>query len=186
MTTKSNSIAAALVLAFTCVLSASCLRGEPEASHTATPSPSTDPGSEPSGPEPIGEAPQESGPAYRPDQFPFHVFTKDDGKGEAGGSQQTEYTFDFEEREWWLPVYVWRCPIQIEVAIRSELYGRISPTLASRCTAEVANEVVNPLLESQVAWRNQGEEFCYELQERLRQEFRARYPGLGARVHKPR
>ena len=58
--------------------------------------------------------------------------------------------------------------------------------MASRCTAEVANEVVNPLLESQVAWRNQGEEFCYELQERLRQEFRARYRGLGARVHKPR
>ena len=181
MTTK-------LLLALVCVLSTSCLRGDPEASPTASPSssPSTEPGSELSGPDPIGEAPLESGAAYRPEQFPFREIVKDDGEGNGGGSQQTEYTFTFVEREWWLPVYVWRRPVQIDVAIRSELYGRISPMLASRCTAEVANEVVDPLLESQVAWRNQGELFCQQLEKTMEKELRATYRGLGPRVHKPR
>jgi hypothetical protein len=57
-TTKSTSIAAALVLAFSCVLSASCLRGTSEAETTASPASEAERGNEPSSSEPIGEAPE--------------------------------------------------------------------------------------------------------------------------------
>jgi hypothetical protein len=41
---------------------------------------------------------------------------------------------------------------------------------------------VDPLLDSRSAWRNQGDEFCRELQTEMQAKFRALYPGLGARV----
>jgi hypothetical protein len=66
--------------------------------------------------------------------------------------------------------------------LRTVLEGRISPSHAALVSAEVANAVVDPLLESRAAWRGQGVAFCIELKERIQATFKGQYEGLGARV----
>jgi hypothetical protein len=175
-------VAAALVCLCCAVLTASCLQS-PSAP------PETDPGGAQSsnGPESIGEAPQESasGPPYVSDDFPFVVFLDDDGKDEGGGWQRALKTFKYMERNWFIPNYFWQCPLRIEVPLRTKLEGPISASRAALMSAEIANEVVDPLLYSRPTWRNQGAVFCGELRDAMQAMFKRRYPNVGARVRRP-
>ena len=91
--TTTKSVAAALVLAFSSVLEASCLRATPAPDATA---PSTEQLSDAvnltSGPdEPIEEAPEpmlHAGLEYGSEDFPFVVVRKWDGEDGAGGWQR--------------------------------------------------------------------------------------------------
>jgi hypothetical protein len=110
---------------------------------------------------------------------------KDDGVGPAGGWQKADKIFDFMEREWWIPVYFWECPLQIQMPIRCALEGRITPSRAALYSAEIANAVVDPLLAARKTWKNQGAAFCVELKDAMNAEFFKRYPKVGARVIRP-
>lgn len=172
-----RQVAAAIVCLSCASLTVSCLQNP-------TASPTTDPGEAQgsNGPEQIGETQQESGAQYQSKDFAFVVSVQDDGKDDGGGWQTAGNTFHFVERNWGIPRYRWKCPLAIGMPIRSQLEGRITPSRAALYSAEVANAVVDPLLDSQATWENQGAAFCIELEENLQAMFRLRYPNVGARV----
>lgn len=136
----------------------------------------------PNGAEPTGEARQESGGEYESKDFPFVVVVKDDGKDDAGGWQAAEKTFHFMESSHGIPVHLWKCRIRIEMPIRSEVWGPITPSRAALYSAEVATAVVNPLLHSRPNWKNMGDDFCRELKDRMKATFDEQYPKLGVKV----
>jgi hypothetical protein len=178
---RTAHVAAALVASLSCaILTASCVQGPTAATETQ-------PGEVcgPDGPEPIGEARQETGRHYQSKDFPFVVVLKDDGTGDGGGWQAAEKTFHFVETSWFFPVYFWQCPVRIEMPVRCKAWGTVTPSRAALYSAEVATAVADPLLESRSAWRNQGEEFCRLLRETMEATFQATYPDLGARVKRP-
>jgi hypothetical protein len=174
-------VAAALVCLFCTILTASCLQ-------SPTTYPEDDPGEAQAskGVEPIGEAQQEAGgKAYESKDFPFVELLKDDGEGKGGGWQTADKTFSFLEANWFIPNYFWQCHIRIGMPIRSVKDGRVTPSRAALYSTEIANAVVDPLLDSRATWRNQGAVFCDELQDALQAMFKRRYPRVGARVSKP-
>ncbi len=169
---QARHLSAAVALALSsALLTASCLQRSTAASET-------DPGEvqSSSGPESIGQAQEESGSAFSSDQFRFVVVLKDDGEGEAGGWQAAEKTFSFVERDWGIPVYLWKCRIGIEMPLRCA-EGRITPSRAALYAADVANVVVDDLLDSRSAWRGQGGEFCREAPEGHAVDVQVHAPG---------
>jgi hypothetical protein len=160
------------------LLTASCLQGPespPETESRAQRS---------SGPEPIGEARQEaSGPRYGSRDFPFVVEAKDDGEGKGGGWQVAHHSSAFKVVEWPLDVYRWECHLEIGMPLRSEMEGPISKSRAALITAEVANDVVFPLLD-RGKWEGLGALFCIDLKNEMNERFRSQYRGYGARVEK--
>ncbi len=188
MTTK--AIAPALVLAFSCMLSASCLRGTQEANVTVSPVASAPPASELSATEPMGEALQPMGHVsypYGSKDFPFYPWVADDKEDEAGGWQRSIVTLPFDVTEDDLPVYPIDCPMMIGMPERSRKLGTITSSRASLWTAQVANDVAPLLCESRPAreWIGQQERFCNELRVNMKETLNNRHRGLGARVSKP-
>jgi hypothetical protein len=66
--------------------------------------------------------------------------------------------------------------------IRNQAEGRITPSRAALYSAEVANAVVDPLLESRASWNNQGVVFCAQLRDEMEAMFKKLHPKLGATV----
>jgi hypothetical protein len=151
-------LAAATVSVSCALLAASCLQ-----SPTGCPETAPDEVQRSSSTGPIGEARQEIGRHYVPEDFSFHFL---------------ETTFLF-------PTYFWQCPVRIGMPIRSEVWGPIAPSRAALYSAEIATAVVDPLLESRTAWRNQGEDFCQELKKGMLAMFKVRYPKLNVTVSRP-
>jgi hypothetical protein len=174
-----HHLAAASVSVSCVLLVASCLQSPAGGSETA---PDEAQGASSAGP--IGEARQEIGARYKPKDFPFVVTVKDDGKDGAAGWQEAEKTFRFVETTFLFPVYHWQCPTRIEMPVRCEEWGRILPDRAAQLTADAANAVVDPLLESGVVWRNRGDEFCRELWHQMEATLNLLHPKLGARVRR--
>ncbi len=135
----------------------------------------------PSDPEPIEEAQQENEREYESRDFPFVTWIEDDGEGDAGGWQRTTKTFHFGEINRLIPEYLWKCRLEIQVPLRTKRMGRVSASRAALITAEVANEAIDPLLQSRASWRGQGAVFCIELKGAMLNKF-GKYEGLGARV----
>ena len=61
--------------------------------------------------------------------------------------------------------------------------GYITKNRASYYSAEIANAVVDDLLETRTTWKNQGAVFCIELKIWMQDEVRKQYPNLGAIVN---
>jgi hypothetical protein len=169
-----KSLAAALVIAVTCVLEASCLRGNPEEDATTPPAAS----SEPSGPEPIGED-REQLPivSYKPEDFPFRIIVRDDGKGKGGGWQAARADLGF-----WhvvLPHWPqrWRCVLTVEMPLRTKAAGPISSSEAAIFSVEIAEDVARAMDYD----LPQGI-FCRRFVEEMGALFKSRYERLGARV----
>ena len=175
---RTTHLATALVVSLSCaLLTASCIQGP-------TAAPETDPGEtqRSNGPEPTGEALQESGRPYESKDFQFVVVLKDDGEGPGGGWQEAEKTFGFLQTNFLFPVYHWRCRMRIEMPIRCKAWGTISPDRAAGYSAKVATAVVDPLLDTRSNWTNLGEEYCKALKDGMNATFKMLYPKLGARV----
>jgi hypothetical protein len=187
MTTK--SLAVVLVLALSCAIEASCLRASPEPDVTASGATSVQPRSEPNRTEPTGQAPEPMGyvERYGSAKFPFVVWIPDDGQEEAGGWQRSVTTLSFWVDRGIQREYDWKCPIEIQMPIRSEKLGRISASRASLWTAQAATDAVRLQLDSKDAedWIGMGELFCTELYPRLQRMLNTRHKGLGARVKRP-
>ncbi len=180
------SLAAALVIAFTCVLEASCLqRRNPEAEPAEGLAPTTGQTGEPSDPEHLGEAPQESsgGRRYGSKDFRFKVVVEDDGEGEAGGYQAADVSDAFSMLKLSGRGYRWECHYRVLMPIRAEHFGRITADRAALWSAEAANEVVFPLL-ARENWTGLGVLFCQDLNRLLAARLNAEHPRLGASVMK--
>ena len=167
-----KSLAAALVLAFSCVLSASCIQAIPD--DTAAP-PSTSTA--------IGAAPQAMGRlAFGSQDFPFFTLIKDDGKGKGGGWQITQFAVHCVAGQGLEPGEEWDCPIEVGMPIRSSQIGRITPSRAAMWTAEIVNAALPEQRASRDDWTGLGAVFCKELEKRMEAMFKAQYPGCGAKV----
>jgi hypothetical protein len=134
------------------------------------------------GPEPTGEAQQAAdGVPYTSKEFQFTVQVKDDGEGKGGGWQVDHPTLGFATSVNHNIIYSWNCRFEIGMPLRTEKEGRISSFLAALYTAEVANDVVFPLMGSR-NWTGQGTAFCEALKEGMNTMFEKLHPKLGARV----
>jgi hypothetical protein len=109
---------------------------------------------------------------------------KDDGKDKSGGWQEAQKTFHFMETTFLFPMYRWQCRTRVAMPIRCEAWGTIPPDRAAQFTADAANAVADPLLESGVVWRNRGDEFCRELWRQMEATLNLLHPKLGTRVER--
>jgi hypothetical protein len=169
-------LAAAVVLS---LLAASCLQGSPGTDATTSPAPSIEWVSEPSGPEPIAED-REPLPivSYKPEDCPFRVFIRDDGKGKAGGWQEARADLDF-----WhvvLPRWPdhWRCLLTVGMPLRTEAAGPIPSREAAIFSVEIAEDAARAM-----DYNLPQGIFCKRFIESMNRLFKARYPKLGARVN---
>lgn len=180
MTTR--SLTAAFVIALGCALSTSCLQESSEADATA----STAPSIETSGTEPIGEAQEEAfGPRYGSKDFLFKVFLKDDGKDPGGGWQVAHHSDSFAVVSWPPSAYHWQCHFMVGMPLRTHKIARITTDRAALWSAEAANDVVFPLLDSG-PWTGEGVAFCRTLNDLMEARLNAEHDGLGARVERDR
>jgi hypothetical protein len=188
---RTSHLAAAIVVALTCALSASCLQASPEAdASTSTAAASPERVSEPGFAEPIGEATQPMGHMplwYESKDFPFVVEINDDGKDPAGGWQRSVASLGFVVTHGMTVVYRWKCPIEIGMPVRSEGQGPISSSRASLWTTQAANLVAPLLMDSRdgEAWIGQGEAYSQELKVRLERLLNSQHEKLGAKVKRP-
>ena len=125
------------------------------------------------------------GLSYGSRDFPFVESLRDDGKEKSGGWQTADTTFTFKECHNGIVAYAWECPIQIGMPLRCEAEGRITRNRAAYYSAEVANEVVAPLVASRPSWQDQGAAFCVQLRDKLEAKFKEKYPGVGAHAKRP-
>jgi hypothetical protein len=181
---RTPSLTAAVVLAFLCVLPASCLQGNPEADAPASPTPST---GEPSTAEHVGEAPEPmlwGGKTYGLEDFPFKVEKEWDGEDKAGGRQRALALLEFEicRGVFLRRTYLWNCPLDVTMPVQTESVGRITPKRAAAVSAEVANLAVTAVMESREDWQGQSGVFCNELKDTMNKIFRDEHRGYGARV----
>jgi hypothetical protein len=184
MTIHSKSLAAALVLAFSCVLSASCLQATPEVDGTAPrasglmPPPASEPA------EPIGEAPQAMARVgFSSNEFHFFVRIKDDGEGKGGGWKFADFAVHCVAGQGMIdPPEEWDCPLEVGMPIRSSQVGVISPRHAAVITAEVLNAALPEQRASRDDWRGMGAVFCIELRDRMNMMFKGQYRGYGAQA----
>lgn len=90
---------------------------------------------------------------------------------------------DLEVCEWRLislPV-CWSCPTKVEMPIRTEKHGRISPRIAAKSTAEVATDVTDSLMHSRNSWVGLQEVYCQELHPNMRRGLNGPPYEVGAR-----
>jgi hypothetical protein len=166
-------LTAAVALVSCAFLAAACLQGSETAPGERECS---------NGPEPIGEAQQAAeGAPCTSKEFHFAVQVKDDGEGKAAGWQVDHATLGFAAEANHVSLYSWECRLEIGMPLRTEKEGRISPFLAALYTAEVANDVAFPLLDSR-SWVGQGTAFCEALKDGMNTMFERLHPKLGARV----
>jgi hypothetical protein len=175
------SVVAALASLLTCpILAGACLQS-PEASSSTEQVQASEPGKH------VGEAPEPNvwvGAPYGPEDFPFKVEKKWDGKDGAGGRQRAFKLFVFVLRE----VQTgrvrdsWPCPIDVSMPVQTRPVGSISPTRAAIVTADVANKAVPAVSHSRADWAGQSALFCNELKDKMNDIFRDEYEGYGARV----
>lgn len=142
---KATYIVSTHLLAVSCtLLTASCVLS-PESSTETRP----DEAQSSLDPEPIGQAEQEVvGGRYAPEDFQFVVTVKDDGKDSAGGWQVATNASTFVVRVSGSPTYRWECRPRVQMPLRTETKGPVSPARAAKISADIANDVALPLLSS--------------------------------------
>lgn len=116
-------------------------------------------------------------PLFGPKDFPFVTTRPDDGKDEGGGWQVAKANLEFIRIIVPTNVIVWHCPFNVEMPLRAEKIGKISPKRAAKMSAEVANSVdagMDHTLPQGI--------FCDKFIAEMRPTFKAKYPDLGARV----
>jgi hypothetical protein len=112
---------------------------------------------------------------FKTSDFPFVTTVADDGTKTPGGWQVTSTALIF--------IYddIVTCPVSIGMPLRTELMGAISASKAARLSAGVANDV------AAVMWPTDLPPgiFCSKFKDKLFQEFKSQYPGLGVRPEGP-
>jgi hypothetical protein len=166
-----NSIAAALVLAFSCVLSVSCLQAIPD--DTAPPSSTS---TAPPASEPIGQVSEPMGPFRNP--WVFTVTKNYDGQDGAGGEQEATAPIGFVAAT--VPPHYFVCNVRVRMPVQTLKHGRITKRYAAAVTLKVSDEAADLM-----DWREWGEPttvYCRQYVEKMQNVFRERYAGIGARV----
>jgi hypothetical protein len=110
--------------------------------------------------------------------FKFATTIPDDGEGKAGGWQSATATLHFEDARSTPPA--WTRPVTVQLPIRSEKRGYISPSKAAEMSAEVATITSMALMGSRDKWIPSL--FCSKFKTGMVKVFDVLYPGSGGRA----
>ncbi|MEO7328678.1 MAG: hypothetical protein ABI193_08885 [Minicystis sp.] len=118
---------------------------------------------------------------FYPSDFPFVTVVKDDGEGKAGGWQAAKVNLMFTHAVIPWSVVTWWCPFNIEMPLRTELMGKVSPSLAADLSVEITEGVArDPSTDYSLP---QGI-FCSQFVAKVDAAFKFKYPKLGALAKK--
>ena len=116
-------------------------------------------------------------PNFKPSEFPFVTTLPDDGAGKGGGWQVAKANLEFVRISLPITYIKWYCPVTVQMPLRTELRGKISPASAATMSATVANSVA-----AGIDYKLPQGIFCDRFRTGMRDAFPTMYPGLGARV----
>lgn len=115
---------------------------------------------------------------FKPNDFPFVTTLPDDGTDKGGGWQVAKVNLEFNRIVLPYAAYItWYCPFSIEMPLRAEKIGKISPSLAASMSVKVTNSVggaIDHELPHGI--------FCEKFRAETLATFKSMYPKLGARV----
>lgn len=118
-------------------------------------------------------------PLFVPKEFPFVTIIPDDGTDTGGGWQAAKANLEFVRIIVPTNVIVWHCPVTVEMPLRTEKMGKVSPKRAAKMSAEIANKTdagMDHTLPQGI--------FCDKFFRQMDATFKSTYPGLGAKVTK--
>ncbi len=130
----------------------------------------------------VGKCPAPGGGLYvkfSPSDFPFVTTVKDDGEGDAGGWQVAKVNLQFTHAVIPWSVVTWWCPFYIEMPLRTEFMGKVSPSRAADLSVEITEGVARGMDYSLKQW-----DFCDQFILQIRASFKSKYPKLGAKVER--
>jgi hypothetical protein len=111
--------------------------------------------------------------------FKFAVINKDDGTDAAGGWQEADATIRFTDWRHLFP-QIWTCTVRIQVPLRTEKLGEISPSWAARTSADIATQASTTVMHQQSQWVPAA--FCNAWRDEMLRLFHLTYKTLGAKV----
>ena len=114
---------------------------------------------------------------FYPSDFPFVTTVKDNGSGKAGGWQVAKVNLMFTHAVIPWSIVTWWCPFNIEMPLRTEFMGKVSPSRAADLSVEITEGVARGMDYSLKQW-----DFCDEFVLQTRAAFKSKYPLLGAKA----
>jgi hypothetical protein len=114
---------------------------------------------------------------FRPSNFTFITIVPDDGKGPAGGWQESFTVLAFANNLF----EIVSCPVRIGMPIRPQAYGTISPNTAAVYSADVANYAAANVWPTELP----SGLFCTTFKKEMVVQFKAKHQELGARIMNP-
>lgn len=116
---------------------------------------------------------------FSPSIFLFVTTVPDDGQGKAGGWQEAVATLKFTDMRHLLPDR-WTCTIKVQMPIRSEKYGVITPDVAASMSASAATSASVAVMHRQPRWI--AVSYCIQFKDEVELTLNTVYKQLGARV----
>ncbi|AGP41286.1 hypothetical protein SCE1572_46420 [Sorangium cellulosum So0157-2] len=117
---------------------------------------------------------------FDPSDFKFVTIVDDPGTDKGGGWQEAKAKLNFRRLTIPHTVKSWKCPLTIQMPIRTEEMGQIDPDRAASLSEEITEEVAN-VMDYDLP---QGI-FCKMFASKADAAFKSKYKGLGARVTNP-
>jgi hypothetical protein len=111
--------------------------------------------------------------------FKFVVTVPDDGKDKAGGWQEAVATLKFSDGRQ-LPTDNWTCTIKVQMPIRPENYGIISPAVAASMSAAAATTASGAVMHRRPMWIPAL--YCIHFAKEFELTLNTTWSKLGARV----
>lgn len=118
--------------------------------------------------------------SYKAKEFPFVTTIPDDGKDEGGGWQVAKTNLDFWDVDIPHLPRKWLCPVTVQVPLRTRAEGVISPSLAAKRAARIAN-----LTARDMDYKLPQGIFCKKFAIAMDALFKKKYRSLGASVTNP-
>jgi hypothetical protein len=116
---------------------------------------------------------------FSPAIFKFVTSVPDDGTGKAGGWQEAVATLKFTDMRHLLPDF-WTCTIKVQMPIRAEKYGVITPDVAASMSAAASTTASVAVMHRQPKWIAAA--YCVQFKDEMESTLNTTYPRLGARV----
>jgi hypothetical protein len=117
--------------------------------------------------------------SFSPSDFPFVTTIKDDGTGEGGGWQVAKANLSFWKAVIPRGIKRWKCPLTIQMPLRTKYFGRVPPSRAATLSVEITEDVARGMEKDYGL--PQGI-FCEKFRSQTLGLFKLRYPNLGASV----
>jgi hypothetical protein len=117
--------------------------------------------------------------SYDASLFKFKTTVADDGADAAGGYQVASAVVKFIDGRQDPPA-VWWCSLTVQMPLRTEIYGKISPGAAADMTADVLTDASSFTMHKKSEWIQAL--FCKTLAKDMTKLFNDRYKGVGPTI----